>query len=272
MKNKYEVLYKEQENKEEAFLRLIHIIELLRKECPWDKEQTHDSLRQCMLEEAYEVADAIDKRDIKNLEEELGDVLLQVVFHGILGEENGNFDISSIINRECDKMIRRHPHIFLKENIKSVDKVIEKWENVKRKEHGNILNKQIMSSVPKALPSLIRSYKIQEKAMQVGFDWDNIKDAFLKVEEETDELLEACVADNIGSMTEELGDLLFSVVNVARLMHINPEYALGLSSEKFVRRFGFIEDNILAQGKRIEDVSLEEMDKLWNEAKLTEKN
>jgi len=226
-----------------------------------------------MLEEAYEVVEAIDNEDKDNLEEELGDVLLQIIFHASLADEQHDFDMLSLINRECDKMIRRHPHVFLKETAKSVDKVLEKWENVKKREYGTRTQTQRLASVPKALPALARSYKVQARAAEVGFDWENVGPAFLKVKEEAEELFEAYNKPfaSKDKMEEELGDLLFSVVNVARFLKIDPEQALTLTSDKFIRRFRYIEEVALTEGKVLEKMPLAEMDKLWNEAKKTER-
>ncbi|MEL7657176.1 MAG: nucleoside triphosphate pyrophosphohydrolase [Bacillota bacterium] len=270
MNEKYAKYYAEGKTTEEAIKRLQDIITLLRSEdgCPWDKAQTHKSIRACLLEEAYEVADAIDKEDMDNLEEELGDILLQVVFHADLAEEKQNFDLRSIANRECDKMLRRHPHVFLNKNSESIDKALEKWENVKRNERGTSTHTESLMNVPSALPALIRSYKIQKKAAEVGFDWDDVSEAFSKVKEETYELLEIYQGDDETSIMEEVGDLLFAVVNVARFLGVNPEEALNFTSSKFIDRFGFIEETAKLQGKALETMSLEEMDKLWEEAKL----
>ncbi len=274
MKEKYAKYYEEGKTAEDAIKRLADIIALLRSEegCPWDKVQTHKSLRSCLIEEAYEAVDAIDKEDIDNLEEELGDVLLQVVFHADLGKTEKTFDLRSIINRECDKMLRRHPHVFLNKNSESVDKAIEKWENVKRKERGTSTYTNSMMNVPRALPALIRSYKIQKKAAEVGFDWEDVSEAFLKVKEETRELLEIYRENDETSIMEEVGDLLFAVVNVARFLGVNPEEALNFTSSKFIDRFGFIEESAQLQGKQLETMTLEEMDKLWEEAKTKKQN
>ncbi len=274
MREKYAKYHEEGKTPEEAIKRLADIIALLRSEegCPWDKAQTHKSIRSCLLEEAYEVADAIDNEDYDNLEDELGDVLLQVVFHANLGIEEQKFDLCSIANRECDKMIRRHPHVFLNKNLESIDKVLEKWENVKRKERGTASHTDSMMNVPKALPALIRSYKIQKKAAEVGFDWEDVSEAFSKVKEETYELLEIYQGNDEASIKEEVGDLLFAVVNVARFLGVNPEEALNFTSSKFIDRFGFIEKTAKLQGKRLEDMSLEEMDKLWDQAKARNRN
>ena len=274
MIEKYAKHYEEGKSTEEAIKRLADIIALLRSEegCPWDRAQTHESIRSCLLEEAYEVADAIDKEDFDNLEEELGDVLLQVIFHANLGTEEQKFDLRSIANRESDKMIRRHPHVFLNKNSESIDKALEKWENVKRKERGTATHTDSMMNVPSALPALIRSYKIQKKAAEVGFDWDDVSEAFSKVKEETYELLEIYQGNDETSIMEEVGDLLFAVVNVARFLGVNPEEALNFTSSKFIDRFGFIEKTAKLQGKRLEDMSLEEMDKLWEQAKVKSRN
>lgn len=270
MVNEKEKLSKESITEEEAFSRLRDIVRVLRKECPWDKAQTHQSLKSCLLEEAYEVVDAINNNDDENLEEELGDILLQVIFHGVLAEEANSFDLLGVINRECEKMIRRHPHVFLKEKIDTIDKVLDKWENVKRKERGNSSHTERLMEVPKALPALLRSYKLQAKAAQAGFDWEEVAAAFLKLEEELLELKVAMSQDDQDAMTEELGDLLFSVVNVARFLKVNPEEALNSTSVKFIRRFSEIERKAEASGKNLEEMSLEEMDKLWEGAKLLE--
>lgn len=270
MIEKYAKYYEEGKSTEEAIKRLADIIALLRSEegCPWDKAQTHKSIRSCLLEEAYEVVDAIDKEDFDNLEEELGDVLLQVIFHANLGTEEQKFGLRSIANRESDKMIRRHPHVFLNKNSESIDKALEKWENVKRKERGTATHTDSMKNVPSALPALIRSFKIQKKAADVGFDWDDVSEAFSKVKEETYELLEIYQGNDETRIMEEVGDLLFAVVNVARFLGVNPEEALNFTSSKFIDRFGFIESTAKLQGKRLEDMSLEEMDKLWEQAKV----
>ena len=256
---------------EEAMRRLVAILSILRKECPWDKAQTHESLRICMLEEAYEVCDAIDNGNIGNLEEELGDVLLQVLFHSALAEEAAAFSLVSVVNRECEKMIRRHPHVFSKENAKSIDNAVEKWENVKWKEKGVTSYREKLDSIPKALPALMRSYKVQAKAAEAGFDWDDISGAFQKIKEEADELAAVCDSNDNEKIIEELGDLLFSVVNVSRFLNINPEQALNATSEKFIKRFAFIEDEASRRGAQLERMALQEMDALWEMAKLEEK-
>jgi tetrapyrrole methylase family protein/MazG family protein len=220
-----------------------------------------------MLEEAYEVCEAIDSGNADNLPEELGDVMLQVLFHSGIAEESSKFDLVSVINKECDKLIRRHPHVFSKENAKSIDKAIEKWENVKWKEKEDTSYKGRLESIPKAIPALIRSHKVQSKAAEAGFDWDDVSGAFQKIKEETIELAEASGSGDVQRIREELGDLLFSVVNVSRFLKVNPEEALNAASEKFIKRFAYIENESIARGKRIENMSLHEMDELWEEAK-----
>lgn len=268
MNKEYEELYQPADNDTDACKRLIDIVRVLRQKCPWDKVQTHESLRTCMIEEAYEAVDAVDKGDIDNLREELGDVMLQVVLNGIIGENMGEFTITDIINEECEKMIRRHPHIFDSESPKTIDKVLEKWENIKREEHGESLKVERLADVPKALPALIRSAKVQKRASQVGFDWDSAEEALPKIEEEYEELRTALGMGDLRSTEEELGDLLFSVVNVSRLLGVNPEEALKGSTDKFIDRFGLIEERAIARGADIESMTLEEMNEIWEEAKL----
>ena len=277
MKKIYEHLYNSASTEREALARLKEIVTVLRKECPWDREQTHKSLTGGMVEEAYEVVEAINKNDMVNLEEELGDVMLQVVFHSIMAEESGDFELKSVINRECEKMIRRHPHVFLEERTnngtKTIDNVLEKWENIKASEKAYQSQSNILTEVPLALPALTRAAKVQKKAANVGFDWNDVSYAIDKVKEETSELVDAYKCGEVcgTQITEELGDLLFSVVNVARFLKVNPEEALRLTTDKFIRRFTYVEEQGLACGKSMEDMSLEEMDKLWDKAKELEK-
>lgn len=277
MKKEYAHLMDSAASSEEAITRLKEIIAILRVECPWDKKQTHETLRACMIEEAYEVVEAININNDENLEEELGDVILQVVFHSNLAEESGRFNLTDVINKECDKMIRRHPHVFLDKNsnngINSIDKVLEKWENIKAAEKQETSATSRMDSVPKALPALTRATKIQKRAAEVGFDWDDISGALNKIKEETDEVIEASKENGAADhVAEELGDLLFSVVNVARFLKVDPEEALNSATRKFIRRFTYVEEQSLACGKQLENMSLEEMDELWDEAKRLEKN
>ena len=266
-KIEYASLYETKGNEGEALVRLAEIIKVLRKECPWDRVQTHETLTKCLLEEAYETIDAIQEHDVENLREELGDVLLQVVFHCNLSEEEGDFDLTAVINEECEKMIRRHPHIFLQEQVKTIDKALEKWENVKSKEHGEERYTDRLKRVPKALPALLRSSKVQGKASKVGFDWDDASGAFDKLEEEIKELRCAYENGDAQNMTEEFGDLLFSMVNVSRFLEIDPEEALNQTTMKFIHRFDVMERIASERGLDFEELSLEEMDKLWVEAK-----
>lgn len=276
IRQEYRHLTEGAENDRDAIERLVEIIRILRVECPWDRVQTHESLRQGMLEEAYEVVEAINNKDADNLREELGDVLLQIVFHANLAEEAQKFDLKDVINEECEKMIRRHPHVFLQEtrnnSAKSIDKVLEKWENIKVKEKQEESYTSRLERVPKALPALTRAFKVQKKAADAGFDWDDVSEAFLKVDEERAELMQQYEENPKlqQRLAEELGDLLFSCVNVARFLGVDPESALNYTVNKFVRRFSYIEKKAVAAGENLEDMSLAEMDKLWEEAKKSE--
>lgn len=276
MKEKYMHLSQAGKDKKEALERLTEIVGILRQECPWDKVQTHESLIPGMLEESYEVVEAINNKDKENLREELGDVLLQVVFHALIEEENENFCITDVMNDECEKMIRRHPHVFLEEtannNGKSIDKVLEKWENIKVQEKGDKSYTSPMQRVPKALPALMRAYKVQKKAAKAGFDWEDASGAFDKIREEYAELSE-CFEENPEDqerLTDEMGDLLFSCVNLSRFLGVDPERALYHTIDKFIRRFAYIEESTLACGRKLEEMSLTEMDMLWDEAKTKE--
>ena len=276
MKEKYMHLSQAGKDKKEALERLTEIVGILRQECPWDKVQTHESLIPGMLEESYEVVEAINNRDEENLREELGDVLLQVVFHALIEEENENFCITDVMNDECEKMIRRHPHVFLEEtannNGKSIDKVLEKWENIKVQEKGDKSYTSPMQRVPKALPALMRAYKVQKKAAKAGFDWEDASGAFDKIREEYAELSE-CFEENPEDqvrLTDEMGDLLFSCVNLARFIGVDPERALYHTIDKFIRRFAYIEESTLACGRKLDEMGLTEMDMLWDEAKTKE--
>jgi tetrapyrrole methylase family protein/MazG family protein len=269
LRAEYAHLYAARESAGAAVERLAEILTLLRSEngCPWDKAQTHDSVKQCLIEEAYEAKDAIDRSDTDNLEEELGDVLFQVIFHAGLGAEKGDFDLRGVANREADKMIRRHPHIFSKENAKTIDKVLEKWENVKRQEKGIQSHTERLQEIPKALPALTRSYKIQKRAAGAGFDWRHVEDAFAKVKEEAGELLAACQRGEHAGIRDELGDLLFSVVNVARFLDVDPEDALNGASQKFIERFQYVETAAATAGRALTEMTPDALDVLWEQAK-----
>lgn len=271
MKEEYKSFGEKATSVDAGMKRLYDIVSILRRKCPWDKEQTHESLKGPMLEEIYEAIDAIDRKDVENLREELGDVTLHVVFHSILAEEKSNFNLIDVLNEECEKMIRRHPHVFSAENAqnqaKTVDKVLEKWENIKSNEHSETTASQTLIDVPKALPELIRSYKVQKKAAKVGFDWESREGALDKVYEEFIELKEAIEEGSMDYVEEELGDLLFSVVNVSRFLKLNPELALKEATNKFTRRFQVLEEIADREDKRLEDMSIDQLDRLWRMAK-----
>ncbi|WP_447581633.1 nucleoside triphosphate pyrophosphohydrolase [Anaerotignum faecicola] len=251
-----------------SFNEFVDIIKVLRSEngCPWDKEQTHESLRAAMIEEAYEAVDAIDKNDMNNLCEELGDVLMQVVFHAGIEAEKGGFTIDDVIDGISRKMILRHPHIFAGETAETAEDVLEKWEKIKKKEKGFKTQTEIMEAVPKALPALIRAKKIQSKAADVGFDFENTREAVEKLDEEIQEFKNALYF-NDGGTAEEFGDILFSLVNISRFLGINAEFSLTNASEKFINRFRYIEGCALLKGKNIEELTIDEMNEIWEDAK-----
>lgn len=251
------------------FYDLVEIMKILRSEngCPWDREQTHESIKRYLIEETYEVLEAIDNRDKSLLCEELGDLLLQIVFHARIAEENKDFDIDDIIAGISKKMYSRHTHVFGKDIAKTADDVLQNWDKIKRDEkHINSYTGE-MRSIAKNLPALMRSYKVQHKAAKVGFDWDNVDDAIAKVYEELEELKMAKENGEKEEMHEELGDLLFAVVNVSRFLEVHPELALSDTVEKFIRRFEYIEKTAANNRKNIEEMSLKEMDDLWNQSK-----
>lgn len=251
-----------------AFGRLLDVLDDLRQKCPWDKKQTFESLRPNTIEETYELCDALAKQDMKNICKELGDVLEHVIFYSVLGSEKGHFDIADVCNQEADKLIFRHPHIYGEQKANSEEEVLQTWEQIKLKEKDG--NKTVLSGVPDALPSLIKAYRIQDKACNVGFDWKNKDDVWKKVREELDELEDELKTGNSKTSTHELGDFLFSVINAARLYHLNPDNALEKTNQKFIRRFNYIEAHSIKQGRSFTDMSLSEMDALWKEAKNKE--
>jgi tetrapyrrole methylase family protein/MazG family protein len=257
------------EKKQYSFDDLLDVMSTLRGEngCPWDKEQTHESLKRYLIEEAYEVIDAIDKDDMESLCDELGDVLLQVVFHSQIAKEFGEFDIKDVIHGITNKMIKRHRHIFGNDKCETAEDVLVNWEKIKREEKNIKTHTENLKAIPTSLPGLIRSYKVQEKAAEVGFDWDKVDDALLKVHEELKEFLQVYKDREEDKIIEELGDLLFAIVNVSRFLGINPEFALTKTIEKFIKRFEYIENTALKNGKKLEEMTLEEMDELWNAAK-----
>ena len=226
---------------------LTAIMEKLRSDqgCPWDREQTHQSLTRYLIEEAYEVIDAIEQQDPQALAEELGDVLLQIVFHAQIASENGQFTMDDVLKAVCEKMIRRHPHVFADTEINSVEDVLSNWEAIKKREKANQDRKSLLDGIPKHLPALLRAEKIQSKAAKVGFDWNDISGTIAKLEEEIEEFKQAVAAANHGDMEAEIGDLFFSLVNVCRFLNINPERALNLTTNKFIRRFQYMENRLL---------------------------
>ena len=253
----------------QAFGRLLDVMDDLRAKCPWDRKQTNESLRPNTIEETFELCDALMKDDVPNIEKELGDVLLHIVFYAKIGSEKGQFDMADICHKLCDKLIFRHPHVYGDAVAESAGDVVRSWEQIKQREKGG--NKTVLSGVPDALPSLIKAYRIQDKARGVGFDWEKKEDVWGKVREELRELqAELDVEDNKEKQTAEFGDFLFSLINAARLYHINPDNALEHTNLKFIRRFGYVEQKAKERGLMIKDLTLAEMDALWNEAKRLE--
>ena len=260
-------------NREEqlkAFGRLLDIMDDLREKCPWDRKQTFESLRQNTIEETFELATAISRHDMTEISKELGDVLLHVVFYAKMGSETGDFDIADVCNRLCDKLIFRHPHVYGEAAAQNAEEVSHLWEQVKLKEKGG--NKTVLGGIPDSLPSLVKAYRIQDKAANVGFDWEKREDVWAKVKEEIAEF-EAEMTELSNDkmvndkMVNEFGDLLFAMINAARLYKIRPDNALEQTNLKFIKRFNYIEQQAKEKGKDIKDLSLAEMDELWNEAK-----
>ncbi len=255
--------------KDYSYEDLLEIMKILRSPqgCPWDREQDHESLKKYLIEETYEVIEAIDMKNPEKLCEELGDVLLQVVFHSRIAEENGQFSMNDVIQTVSEKMVHRHKHVFGLEQAETADDVIDLWEKIKKEEKGYKNHTSVLDGVPSVLPALMRSYKIQQKAAKVGFDWDNIDDAWKKVAEEAGELREAYMSGDLAKSEEEVGDLLFAVVNIARFLKIEPELALTGTIDKFIRRFEYIEKRSTEMGRELTGMTLAEMDQLWDEAK-----
>ena len=253
------------EEKLVAFGRLLDVLERLRKECPWDKKQTNESLRPNTIEETFELCDALMRDDNKNICKELGDVLMHVCFYALIGQEKQQFDVADVCNMQADKLIFRHPHIYGDVKADTSEQVLQNWEQIKLREKDG--NKSVLSGVPQTLPSLIKAYRIQDKARNVGFDWEDRGDVWDKVREELAELETELRKEDKQKSTEELGDFLFSVINAARLYHLNPDNALEHTNQKFIRRFNYIEEHSIKKGKPLTEMSLEEMDQLWNEAK-----
>lgn len=272
-----------------AFERLLDIMDDLREKCPWDRKQTFDSLRQNTIEETYELATAISRHDMNEISKELGDVLLHVVFYAKMGSEDKNnfsdlpdanapierFDIADVCNRLCDKLVFRHPHVYGEAAAQNAEEVSKLWEQVKLKEKGG--NKTVLGGIPDSLPSLVKAYRIQDKVANVGFDWREREDVWAKVKEEIAEFeaeVRKCPDGQTvnDQMTAEFGDLMFALINAARLYKIKPDNALEQTNLKFIRRFNYIEQRAKEQGKELKEMSLEEMDELWNEAKENEKS
>lgn len=259
------------EEKMQAFGRLLDVMDELREKCPWDRKQTNESLRPNTIEETFELCDALLKDDIPNIEKELGDVLLHIVFYAKIGSEKGQFDMADVCNKLCDKLIFRHPHVYGDAVAQTAGDVVRSWEQIKQREKDG--NKTVLSGVPDALPSLIKAYRIQDKARGVGFDWEKKEDVWDKVREELGELQEELSReDNIDRQTDEFGDFMFSLINAARLFHINPDNALEHTNQKFIRRFSYVELQAKKQGVKLCDMTLTEMDALWNEAKAKERS
>lgn len=252
----------------QAFSRLLDVMDTLREKCPWDKKQTFESLRPNTIEETFELCDALIKNDKLNICKELGDVLLHVVFYAKIGSETGDFDIADVCNKLCDKLIFRHPHVYGDAVAESAGDVVKNWEQIKQREKDG--NKTVLSGVPDSLPSLIKAYRIQDKARAVGFDWEQREDVWNKVHEELDELRAELDREDKEKSTQEFGDFLFSLINASRLYHINPDNALEMTNQKFIRRFNHIEKCAKEAGVELRDLTLAQMDVWWNEAKQME--
>lgn len=254
-----------EKEKSEAFLRFLNVLDTLRVKCPWDAKQTNESLRANTIEEVYELTDAILANDVNNIKKELGDVLLHVGFYSKIADEKGQFDIADVCNALTDKLIFRHPHIYGDVNARSPEEVSKNWEQIKLKEKGG--NKTVLSGVPASLPSLIKANRIQEKAANVGFDWEQKEQVWDKVKEEAAEVEEEIKNGEKEKLEEEFGDLMFAIINAARLYGVNPENALEKTNRKFIRRFGYLEAKAKELNRSLKDMSLAEMDEIWNEAK-----
>lgn len=255
-----------------AFDRLLTIMDELREKCPWDRKQTFESLRQNTIEETYELASALIKQDLDEIAKELGDVLLHVIFYAKIGSEQNAFDIADVCNRISDKLIFRHPHVYGDQAAQNAEEVSTLWEQVKLKEKGG--NTSVLGGVPSSLPALVKAYRIQDKVANVGFDWEHPEDVWAKVKEEITEFEQEMIgnndATNNAKAEQEFGDLLFAMVNAARLYKIRPDNALEKTNQKFIKRFNYIEAKAKEKGHALEDMTLEEMDALWNESKTFE--
>ena len=257
------------EEKLEAFGRFLDVLDTLREKCPWDKKQTNESLRPNTIEETFELCDALLKNDSENICKELGDVLLHVCFYAKIGSETGDFDIADVCNKLTEKLIFRHPHVYGDTQAQTAGEVVQNWEQIKLKEKDG--NKSVLGGVPEALPSLIKAYRIQDKARNVGFDWDKKEDIWDKIKEELQEHQVELEKEDKEKYNDESGEVLFSIINMGRLYHINPDNALERTNRKFIRRFNYVEQQSLRSGKSLKDMTLGEMDALWNEAKELER-
>ena len=246
-----------------AFERLLDIMDELREQCPWDNKQTFESLRHLTIEETYELGDAILDNDLQEIKKELGDLLLHIVFYAKIGSEQNTFDIGDVANEICEKLINRHPHIYGDTKVDGADQVIKNWESIKLKEGKS----SVLEGVPKSLPALVKAFRIQEKAAGVGFEWDNAKDVLDKVKEEITEFNQEVEDQNHDKMEDEFGDVIFSLINYARYLKINPESALERTNKKFIKRFKYIEESAKNEGKVINELTLDQMEVFWNKAK-----
>jgi len=251
------------EDQLKAFDRLLSIMDELREQCPWDRKQTMESLRHLTIEETYELGDAILDKDMEEIKKELGDVLLHLVFYSKIGSETNDFDIADVANSICDKLIDRHPHIYGDVEVADEEEVKKNWENLKLKEG----KKSVLEGVPRSLPAVVKASRIQEKVAGVGFDWEEPQQVFEKLKEELEELQHEINVDNKDEIEAEFGDVLFSMVNYARFLNVNPENALERTNKKFIKRFQYLEGKASEKNKALKDMSLAEMDVFWNEAK-----
>ena len=248
---------------ETKFEELVDIVKQLRKECPWDREQTNDSIKAATIEEAYEVVESIDNKNYVELRNELGDLLFHIVFHSVMAEEINKFKLAEVIDSIKEKLIRRHPHVFGEVVVDGAEQVKKNWETIKLEEGRD----SVLEGVPENLPSLQRAHRLQEKAAKVGFDWEKKEDVWKKVIEEIEEMHQSEKEESKEELENEIGDVFFALVNYARFLNINPEYALRKTNKKFVRRFNYVENKILETGRKISESNLQEMDKFWEESK-----
>lgn len=256
------------DEKKEALGRVIDTLDILRVKCPWDAKQTNESLRTNTIEEVFELCDALIENNVTDIRKELGDVLLHILFYSKIGEEKDQFDIADVADSLNNKLIVRHPHVFGDVSVSGSHDVELNWEQIKLKEKGD--NKTVLAGVPSAMPALIKAYRIQEKAANVGFDWENVNDVVAKVHEELAEFENELKAGDKTHMEEEMGDMLFSVINLARHLGINPENALEMTNKKFIRRFNYVEQEVLKSGHQLKDMTLQQLDEKWDEAKSQE--